>query len=92
MGSYDIAEHAAAQQNLRSSDRSMFSTVRLTVTRNRNGTGTVSVILRDVRNGMLRDTRLAVASIPLTPGTLASTDPLCALRDALDTVTGRIHP
>lgn len=89
MGQYDIAEHAAAQRNLRSSDRSQFSTVRLTLTRNRNCTGTVSVILRDVRGGMLRDTRLAVTSIPLTPGSLESTDPLMALRQALEAVTGR---
>lgn len=87
--SYDISEHVAAQRNVRSSDRSQFSTVRLTVTRNRNCTGTVSIILRDVRGGMLRDTRLAVTTITLTPGSLESTDPVMALRAALMAVTGR---
>jgi hypothetical protein len=91
MGTYDITEHAAGTKVARNSDRSRFATIRLTITRNRNGTGTVSVILRDMRGGLMTDTRLAVCSIPMMPGTQAAVDALAALQDGLDTVTGRIH-
>jgi len=92
MPPYDTPPHHRGIQALRKGDESRFATVSLTVTRNRNGRGTVSVTVRDVRNGMLRDTRLGIAEIPLTPGSLPASDPLACLTDALDAVTGRIHP
>jgi len=86
---YEVAEHISRTGSVRTSDRSRFGTVRLAVTRNRNGTGTVSVIVRDVRGGMLKDTRLAVAQVAMPEGSLESRDPLALLVAALSAVTGR---
>lgn len=82
-GGHLVTEHAAGQRRLAPRDTSRYGTLRLTITRNRNGTGTVSVVVRDVRGGMLRDTRLAVTSIDLSPGTPASELPEAALGAAL---------
>jgi hypothetical protein len=85
---YEITEHAAGRSSLRVSDRSRFSTVRLTVTRDMSGTGTVSVIVRDVQGGVQKDTRLATATISLRHGTPGSRDAVEALRLALHAVLG----
>lgn len=65
MGTYDIEEHVTRRRPARNNDRSEYGTLRLTVTRNRSGFGTVSVIVTDVHRGRLKDTRLSVGTITL---------------------------
>lgn len=65
MGTYDIEEHVTRNRPARNNDRSVYSTLRLTVTRNRSGFGTVSVIVTDVLRGRMKDTRLSVGTITL---------------------------
>lgn len=80
---YEVLPHTQTARSLRRQDRSRYSQVRLTITRNRNETGTVSLIVRDVRGGRLADTRLIAATVNLESGSPASESPVEALRAAV---------
>ena len=81
--SYEITEHVPRRIRDRKSDASRFKTVRLTVQRNDSAWATVSVIVRDVRGGMMLDTRVYAGRIPMSPGSAESDHHSWALASAL---------
>lgn len=82
-GPYAVNGHVAATRPLRGRDTSRYGQVRLTITRDAAASGTVSVIVRSVGGGLLRDTRLHAGKIPMEPGSAESIDPIAALEAAL---------
>lgn len=75
--------HANKQRKLSAGDRSRYSQVRLTVSRNSGTTGTWSLITRNVSGGYLVDFRRAAGQIDLPPNSRESNDPVAALAEAL---------
>lgn len=75
--------HVQKTRKLSSGDRSRYSQVRLTISRNTSASGTWSLILRTVAGGYLVDFRKAAGSLDLSPGSRASVDPVAALEAAL---------
>lgn len=80
---YEVVPHLTKVAKLRSTDRSRFGVARLTVSRTRHETGIVSVIVRSVGGGLLRDTRIAAATIRIPNGSAVSEDPMEVLAAAL---------
>ena len=80
---YVITEHTQVERALKGNDTSRYTQVRLTVTRDPHGRGTVSVILRRVGGGLLSDVRLGTCTIDLSDGGPSSRDPLVALACAV---------
>lgn len=87
---YEVTPHAAGTHRLLPGDKSRYSQVSLTVTRGSNGKAICSLIVRQVGGGLARSRRLAVSSIPMADGSLASTDPYEALYLAFNELTGRL--
>lgn len=80
---YDITPHTQGTRPLRAGDRSRYTQVRITLTRDAAASGTASLIVRTVGSGQARDSRLVVAKVALEPGSEQSVDPLAALEAAL---------
>jgi len=80
---YRIDAGRTANRDLEPADRSRYTQVRLTVTRELGGRASVSVVARAVGSGRLRDVLLHRTGIPLPPGSPESQDPYAALAAAL---------
>ena len=89
---YAVLDHRQAQRILRSMDRSRYGQVRLTITRASGDIGHVSVVVRSVGGGLLRDTRIHAGVVRLPPGSQESIEPIAALKAALAALENKPEP